>query len=55
MSGSKDNDTGLMSNAGLVRYFDSESKSTPKVDPRTVLVASFLMGVAVMLASSLLL
>jgi len=35
MSGSGENTGGLMSSAGLVRYFDSEDRNAPKIDPKT--------------------
>lgn len=55
MSGSKDDDSGLMSSAGLVRYFDAEDKSTPTIDPRTVMAVALLIGFIVIVARFLLL
>jgi preprotein translocase subunit Sec61beta len=49
MSASSKNDSGLMSSAGLVRYFDSEDKNSIKINPKTVFAVSTLMGVVVML------
>jgi preprotein translocase subunit Sec61beta len=33
------NDGGLMSSAGLVRYFDAEDRNAIRMDPRTVVAA----------------
>lgn len=38
---------GLMSSAGLVRYFDAEDNRSVKVDPRTVVAFGLLFGVFV--------
>ncbi len=46
MSGS-DNSGGLMSSAGLVRYFDSEDRNAFAFDPKTILAFGVLLGVAV--------
>lgn len=40
---------GLMSSAGLVRYFDSEDRNAIRMDPRTVLVTCVMFGVFVQL------
>ena len=40
-------DSGLMSSAGLVRYFDAEDSSALKLDPRTVIAFGVLFGVGV--------
>jgi len=40
-------DSGLMSSAGLVRYFDAEDSAALKVDPRTVMAFGVLFGVGV--------
>ncbi|MFB6136887.1 MAG: preprotein translocase subunit Sec61beta [Halobacteriaceae archaeon] len=47
MSGSGQNSGGLMSSAGLVRYFDSEDRNAFAFDPRTVLAFGVLFGVLV--------
>jgi preprotein translocase subunit Sec61beta len=39
------NSGGLMSSAGLVRYFDSEDRNAITVDPKTVMVFCVLFGV----------
>lgn len=41
---SSSQDSGLMSNAGLVRYFDQESADTVFVSPKTVMTAGILLG-----------
>ncbi|MFB6152613.1 MAG: preprotein translocase subunit Sec61beta [Halodesulfurarchaeum sp.] len=38
---------GLMSSAGLVRYFDSEGANTYQMDPKSVLAFGALFGVLV--------
>ena len=40
-------DSGLMSSAGLVRYFDAEDSAALKVDPRTVMAFGVLFGVGI--------
>jgi preprotein translocase subunit Sec61beta len=44
------NDGGLMSSAGLVRYFDEEDKKALRMDPRTVIAFGILFGAFVQLA-----
>lgn len=46
MSSSGQNNSGLMSSAGLIRYFEEES-STITIDPRTFLALSFFLGAVV--------
>jgi preprotein translocase subunit Sec61beta len=41
------NSGGLMSSAGLVRYFDAEDRNAIRVDPRTVVAFGVLFGVLV--------
>ena len=43
------NSGGLMSSAGLVRYFDAEDRNAIRIDPRTVMALGVLFGVAVQL------
>ena len=45
------NTGGLMSSAGLVRYFDSEDRNAINIDPKTVMAFSILFGVTVQLLS----
>ncbi|MFB6094303.1 MAG: preprotein translocase subunit Sec61beta [Halanaeroarchaeum sp.] len=45
------NSGGLMSSAGLVRYFDAESQNTIKLDPRTVLAFGAFFGILVQVLS----
>jgi preprotein translocase subunit Sec61beta len=42
------NDSGLMSSAGLVRYFDSEDSHSTMISPKTVIAVVVLFGVVVM-------
>ena len=42
------NTGGLMSSAGLVRYFDSEDRNSPTIDPRTVVAFGLLFGAFVL-------
>ncbi|HMB51421.1 preprotein translocase subunit Sec61beta [Natronoarchaeum rubrum] len=41
------NSGGLMSSAGLVRYFDNEDRNAIKMDPKSVFVFAILLGIAV--------
>ncbi len=43
----KDDSGGLMSSAGLVRYFDSEDQNAIRIDPKTVVAWAVLFGVLV--------
>lgn len=45
------NSGGLMSSAGLVRYFDSEDRNAVRIDPKTVLAFAVLFGVFVQIVS----
>ena len=44
---SGENTGGLMSSAGLVRYFDAEDRNAIQVDPRTIVAFGVLFGVGV--------
>lgn len=46
---SGENTGGLMSSAGLVRYFDAEDSNSIKMDPRSVMAFGVLIGVFVQL------
>ncbi|MFB6075051.1 MAG: preprotein translocase subunit Sec61beta [Haloarculaceae archaeon] len=39
---------GLMSSAGLVRYFDAEDQNTIRFDPRSVVTFGAMFGVLVL-------
>ncbi len=43
------NTGGLMSSAGLVRYFDAEDSNAIRIDPKTIIVFGLLLGVFVQL------
>ncbi|SFL24104.1 Preprotein translocase subunit Sec61beta [Halogranum rubrum] len=43
------NSGGLMSSAGLVRYFDAEDRNAIRVDPKTVVAFGILFGVGIQL------
>ncbi|USZ70567.1 preprotein translocase subunit Sec61beta [Natronosalvus halobius] len=43
------NTGGLMSSAGLVRYFDAEDNRGIRIDPKTVIAFGVLLGVLVQL------
>ncbi|MFB6108022.1 MAG: preprotein translocase subunit Sec61beta [Haloplanus sp.] len=45
MSGSDSG--GLMSSAGLVRYFDAEDRNAIRVDPRTIVAFGVLFGILI--------
>ncbi|MFO7834865.1 MAG: preprotein translocase subunit Sec61beta [Halohasta sp.] len=44
---SGDNSGGLMSSAGLVRYFDSEDRNAIRINPKTVIAFCLLFGLLV--------
>jgi preprotein translocase subunit Sec61beta len=44
---SKSEGSGLMSSAGLVRYFDAEDRNAIRMDPRTVLAFGILFGLGI--------
>ncbi|GAB3326212.1 preprotein translocase subunit Sec61beta [Haloplanus rallus] len=46
MSGSQGGG-GLMSSAGLVRYFDAEDRNAIRIDPKTIVAFGVLFGVLV--------
>jgi preprotein translocase subunit Sec61beta len=46
------NSGGLMSSAGLVRYFDAEDRNAIRIDPRTVVAIGILFGVLVFILSA---
>ncbi|ELY87212.1 MULTISPECIES: preprotein translocase subunit Sec61beta [Natrialba] len=43
------NTGGLMSSAGLVRYFDSEDSNAILIDPKTVIATGVMIGVLIQL------
>ncbi|MFB6079015.1 MAG: preprotein translocase subunit Sec61beta [Halarchaeum sp.] len=47
------NSGGLMSSAGLVRYFDAEGRNAIRIDPKTVMAFSAFFGVLVLLLNTL--
>jgi len=52
MSGSSDGG-GLMSSAGLVRYFDAEDNNAIRIDPRTVVAIGAFLGILIQLMNAL--
>ncbi len=44
---SKSEGSGLMSSAGLVRYFDAEDRNAIRMDPRTVMAFGILFGILI--------
>ena len=48
-----ENNPGLMSSAGLVRYFDSEDRNAPTMDPKTLMAFSVLFGVFIQILNIL--
>lgn len=51
MSGSGENQGGLISSAGLVRYFDTQDRNAITIDPKTLIAFCVLFGVFVQLLS----
>jgi preprotein translocase subunit Sec61beta len=52
MSGSSSGG-GLMSSAGLVRYFDAEDRNAIRIDPKTVVAFGVVFGVFIELLTLL--
>jgi preprotein translocase subunit Sec61beta len=42
------NSGGLMSSAGLVRYFDAEDRNAIRIDPKTIVAFGVAFGILVM-------
>lgn len=53
MSSRGENNPGLMSSAGLVRYFDSEDRNAPTMDPKTLMAFAVLFGVFIQILNVL--
>lgn len=49
---SKDDSGGLMSSAGLVRYFDAEDRNAIHIDPKTVVAWGVVFGVVVQMVNA---
>ena len=49
---SEESGSGLMSSAGLVRYFDAEKNRGPILDPKTVVAFSALLGTFVLMLNA---
>ncbi|GGN06089.1 preprotein translocase subunit Sec61beta [Halarchaeum nitratireducens] len=47
------NSGGLMSSAGLVRYFDSEGRNAIRINPKSVMAFGALFGVLVVMLNAL--
>jgi preprotein translocase subunit Sec61beta len=45
--------SGMMSSAGLVRYFDSEDNKGIRFDPKTIVAFSTLLGTLILLFNAL--
>jgi preprotein translocase subunit Sec61beta len=41
-----------MSSAGLVRYFDSEDRNAPTMDPKTVVAFGIMFGVLILVLNA---
>ena len=41
-----------MSSAGLVRYFDSEDRNAPRINPKTVVAFGAMFGLLVMVLTA---
>lgn len=53
MSSRGQNSGGLMSSAGLVRYFESEDRNAPTMDPKTVVAFGTLFGVVILILNAM--
>jgi len=47
-----DDSGGLMSSAGLVRYFDAEDRNSIRIDPKTVVAWGVVFGVVVQMLNA---
>jgi preprotein translocase subunit Sec61beta len=47
------NSGGLMSSAGLVRYFDAEDTNTIRIDPRTIVAFGLLFGILMLVLNAM--
>ncbi|CCQ32646.1 Preprotein translocase subunit SecG [Halorhabdus tiamatea SARL4B] len=45
---SSNDGSGLMSSAGLVRYFDAEDRNAIRIDPKTIVAFGALFGVLIL-------
>ncbi|EMA51035.1 MULTISPECIES: preprotein translocase subunit Sec61beta [Halococcus] len=50
---SGENSGGLMSSAGLVRYFDAEDRNAIRVDPKTIVAFGVAFGVLILVLNVL--
>jgi preprotein translocase subunit Sec61beta len=50
---SSNDGSGLMSSAGLVRYFDAEDKNAVTMDPKTIVAFGSLFGLFVLVLNAL--
>ncbi len=46
------NSGGLMSSAGLVRYFDAEDRNAVTLDPKTVMAVCVLFGIFIQILNA---
>jgi len=44
---------GLMSSAGLVRYFDAEDRNAIRIDPKTVVAFGAMSGLLILMLNAL--
>ncbi|EMA33521.1 preprotein translocase subunit Sec61beta [Haloarcula japonica] len=44
---------GLMSSAGLVRYFDAEDQNTVRIDPRTIVATGVMFGLLMLVLNAM--
>ena len=47
------NSGGLMSSAGLVRYFDAEDRNAIRIDPKTIVAFGVAFGVLILVLNVL--
>lgn len=43
---------GLMSSAGLVRYFDAEDRNAIKIDPKTIVAFGAMFGLLILILNT---
>jgi Preprotein translocase subunit Sec61beta len=50
---SSNDGSGLMSSAGLVRYFDAEDNKAIRIDPRSIIAFGVMLGVLIQILNLL--
>ncbi len=49
MTKKKSSGDGLMSSAGLMRYYDADDKRALKIGPKTIMIVGLLIGIGILM------